>query len=96
MVTDVELSRALNAIVVTLNDQKATRFDRGRVQRIVTGALAGREDLVAVEIAESGGVAGRLEEDGSEVARVTLSGGSWAVERCRSPAGTHAYIPAKS
>ena len=94
MVTDVELNRALNALSVTLNDQKAERLERERVQEIVTGALAGNEELVAAVDPDGGGLRAWLLEGGERVASVWLDGGAWRVERHRAAVDTHAYIPA--
>jgi hypothetical protein len=92
-VTDVELDRVLNALQVTLTDQKVERFDPERFQQIVTGALAGQTGLKVVEEPGSGGRAARLEEDGRPVALVRLEGSRWETERRRPTLDTRAYIP---
>jgi hypothetical protein len=51
--TDIEVARALNAVVTTMNDQGMARADQGRLRQIVTGALGGEERvLVAVGVGE--------------------------------------------
>jgi hypothetical protein len=92
-VTDVELDRVLNALQVTLTDQKVERVDRDRLQEIVTGALAGQPDLTVVEESGSGGAAARLEEDGQTVAMVRRQDARWETERRRPTLDTRAYIP---
>jgi hypothetical protein len=38
--TDVELSRVINALSTTLNDQRPAELERERLQEIVDGAVA--------------------------------------------------------
>jgi hypothetical protein len=84
--TDVEVSRALNALVTTLNDQGARDADPGRWQEIVTGALAGERHIVAVAEPGDGQPRGRLEApDGRRLASFGLREGRWTASREGSP-----------
>ncbi|HEY4428572.1 MAG TPA: hypothetical protein VGN08_10245 [Solirubrobacteraceae bacterium] len=78
--TDVEISRALNAVSTTLRDQRPERFDASRVEEIALGALAHEPKL---EVRATGPTSGELRtrEDGRLVATVELEDGRWAVER---------------
>jgi hypothetical protein len=92
--TDIEVSRALNALTVTLNDQKADTAEPGRWQDIVTGALGG-EPLIIVraEAAEDGAPAGRLDApDGRRLAHFALRDGRWTARREGSPL-SGGYVP---
>jgi hypothetical protein len=86
-VTDVELDRVLNALRVTLTDQRVDRVDPDRFQQIVTGALSGQPDLTVVEEPGSGGRAARLVDEGRPVAVVRLEGTRWETERRRPALG---------
>src|SRR3954449_268912 len=80
MTSEVDLTRALHTVAVTLNDQKLTEFDSDRVQEIVTGACGGEMKLVAY----GSGATGELRDgsvEGDVVARFTLDRGEWSVER---------------
>jgi hypothetical protein len=91
--SDIEVSRALHALVVTLNDQRATGADRARWQEIVTGALGG-EQLIAVAVDAHGDCpAGRLHApDGRTVAVFARRGDRWTGRREGSPL-SGGYIP---
>jgi hypothetical protein len=80
MLTDVEISRALNALSATLRDQRPERFDPARVQEIVLGAIAHEPKI---EVRTSGPTSGQLvgREDGKLLAEVQLQDGRWTVER---------------
>ena len=79
MATDVEISRALNALTTTFNDQRAQAFDAPRAQQIVTGALGGEPNLLAFAEGER---AGRLvDSDGRRVASVEHTGRRWTARR---------------
>jgi hypothetical protein len=78
--TDVEVSRALNALATTLKDQRPERFDAARVEQIVLGALAQERKLAVVSTSRVAGVV-RHAVDGRLVATVELRDGSWVVER---------------
>jgi len=80
MVTDVEISRALNALSTTLRDQRPDGFDAARADRIVTGALAGESKLRAQATGATSGEL-RLREDGRLVATIDQREGQWRVER---------------
>ena len=80
MAHEVNLTRALNSISATLNDQKVSEFDADRVQEITTGATGGELELVAY----GSGTSGELRDgsiDGETVARISLDRGEWTVER---------------
>jgi hypothetical protein len=80
LLTDVEISRSLNAISTTLRDQRPERFDAARAEQIVRGALAGEAKLKAVE---TGALSGELRRsaDGLLVAVISCGDGGWEVER---------------
>ena len=88
--TDVEISRALNALTTTLNDQKANEADGETLQRIVTGALAGAPHLRV--IATAGPAAALTDPAGSVVGRIHQVDGRWLSERVGAPL-SGAYIP---
>jgi len=80
MVSEVDVTRAINAVAATLNDQKLRNFDADRVQEIVTGALGGEQKLIAY----GSGTSGELRDggvDGAPVAKLALADGEWSVER---------------
>jgi hypothetical protein len=80
MASEVDVTRTINAVTVTLNDQKLTEFDAERVQAIATGSLGGEQKLIAY----GSGTSGELRDgaiDGPPVARLTLAQGKWSVER---------------
>jgi hypothetical protein len=91
-VTDVEISRALNAVVVTLNDQRPPSLDRQRLQDIVTGALGGEQRLTATVAAD--GASALLSGDAPHgaVARIERRGDRWVGTRLGAPL-SGAYIP---
>ena len=78
--TDVEISRALNALSTTLRDQRPPRFDTARVEQIVSGAMAGEHKLRA---RATGPDSGELLIAGEQtlVAVVELADGRWKLER---------------
>jgi hypothetical protein len=80
MTSEVDVTRTINAITATLNDQKLHEFDSDRVQEIATGALGGEQKLIAY----GSGTRGELREgsvDGPAVAKLTLEKDQWSVER---------------
>src|SRR4051795_13404394 len=80
MASEVDLTRAINAIAATLNDQKLDHFDADRVQELATGALGGEQKLIAY----GSGMSGELRDgsvDGPAVAKITLDRGAWSVQR---------------
>jgi hypothetical protein len=94
--TDVEVSRALNALATTIDDQRVGSFAAERFQQIVDGALSGERKLVV----HAGGTeaepeAGRIvtADDGRLVAEVTLSEGRWNVERKITAQGSSWAVP---
>jgi len=90
--TDVEISRALNALATTLRDQRPPRLEPERVQQIVDGALAGVPKLA---YRPSGPTAGELRtREGLElVATVALRDGRWTVERRVRAGGSSWALP---
>jgi hypothetical protein len=92
--TDVEVSRALNALVVTLNDQKATAPDVARWQEIVTGSLGGEERIRASSDELAQGVSGLLHDaqTGRLLGSFRLRDGRWVSRREGAPL-SGGYIP---
>jgi hypothetical protein len=90
--TDVEISRALNALSTTLRDQRPARLDLARVQQIVDGALAHEPKL---SIRARGAFAGELRtlESDQLVATVELRDGQWTVERKLRAGGSSWALP---
>jgi hypothetical protein len=89
MLTDVEISRALNALSTTLRDQRLPSFDAARAEEIVLGALANERKL---EVIATGPSSGELlkRDDGRLVATVELRDGQWVVLR-KLPAGESSW-----
>jgi hypothetical protein len=80
MASEVDLTRTINTLAATLNDQKLDHFDGGRIQELATGATDGEQKLIAY----GSGSSGELREgsvDGPPVAKLTLDRGEWSVER---------------
>lgn len=93
MLTDVETSRALNALATTLKDQRPETFLTARFQSIVDGALA---HAPKIRVVRSGPTTGRLEnaEDGRVLASVALTPqGTWVVEREVDATGSGWAVP---
>lgn len=90
--TDVEISRALNALSTTLRDQRPLRLEPARVRQIVDGALAGASKLA---YQPAGPTAGELRtRAGLElVATVALRDGRWTVERKLRAGGSSWALP---
>jgi hypothetical protein len=79
VITDVELTRAVDALHTTLADQRPRDFDTARFQQIVDGALAGERKLTIVQVsAEHGELQG---EDGRSLGRVDRVEGAWGARR---------------
>jgi hypothetical protein len=78
--TDVEISRACNALATTLRDQRPETFEAARAEQIVTGSLGGERKLRARASSE---VSGELRTaDGDRlVALIALREGKWTLER---------------
>jgi nitrogen fixation protein FixH len=89
--TDVEISRALNALSMTFGEQRLESFDAARAQAIVSGALAGEHKLEARATGPTSGEL-RIRDDGRLVATVELRDGRWSVER-RLRAGESPWLP---
>src|SRR4051794_16374560 len=80
MASEVDLTRAINTIEATLNDQKVDHFDSDRVQELATGACGGEPKLIAY----GSGMSGELRDgsvEGPPVAKLQLDRGTWTVER---------------
>lgn len=78
--TDVEVSRALNALATTIDDQRYARFELERFQQIVDGALSGERKLLLHRGGDASGFVARA-DDGLRIADVELVDGHWNVER---------------
>jgi hypothetical protein len=80
VLTDVEISRSLNALSTTLRDQRPERFDASRAEQIVLGAIAQEPKI---EVRATGPTSGELlgREDGKLLAEVRLQEGQWTVVR---------------
>lgn len=78
--TDVEISRALNALSSTLRDQRPQHFDAQRVEQIALGALAREPKLSAAATGAERGVL-RRRKDGCLIATIERVGGQWQVRR---------------
>lgn len=91
-VTDVEVSRALNALVCTLNDQRHERVDVGRWQAIVTGALGGEPRILVSDPAGRSDAATLTDREGSRLASVWREESRWLGRRDGALL-TGAYVP---
>jgi hypothetical protein len=91
MGTDVEVERTLNALSVTLNDQRPG-LDPERLQEIVDGTTAG-ERVLTVRTTTAPDRA-QLLDAGSQatVAELTVRDGEWTVRRADAPPG-ESYVP---
>jgi hypothetical protein len=88
--TDVEVARALNALVATLNDHRTEAAEAARLQAIVTGSLGGEERIL---VRLDGATAAALTDHEHKVlARVERRDGRWVGERVGSPL-SGGYIP---
>lgn len=90
--TDVEVSRALNAVVATLNDWGVETADQGELQRIVTGALGGEERIVVSPSAAGARSAQLTDGEGKVLAQVQRRGERWVGARVGSPL-SGGYVP---
>lgn len=90
--TDVEISRALNALSTTLRDQRPPALDPVRVQQIVDGALGGEPKLA---FRARGPTAGEVHTvaDSQLVAEVSRRDGRWTVERKLTAGGSSWALP---
>jgi hypothetical protein len=89
--TDVEIDRALNALNVTLNDQRPDNPSVERLQQIADGATSQERKLHV-----RGEAAGRFVlSDGERVVAVVEREGasSWTVRREREAQGSHVARP---
>src|SRR4051794_30101350 len=80
MASEVDLTRVIHTIAVTLNDQKLDRFDADRIQELATGAMNGEQ----TPIAYGSGTSGELRDgsaEGPPFAKFTLDRGEWSVQR---------------
>jgi hypothetical protein len=76
MATDVEIERALATVTATLNDQRLSEWDTGRVQQIVSASV-GVE--LALTVDEGGGL---HDETGARVGAIRRTdSGEWITER---------------
>lgn len=88
--TDVEISRALNAVITTLNDWKVEQADADTLQRIVTGALGGAPHIRVRSTTAHG--AALTDPADTVVGRIHYAQGRWVSERVGAPL-SGAYIP---
>jgi hypothetical protein len=89
--TDGELSRTMNALTATLNDQKVTEYDVDRFQEIVTGALGGQPKLRVHRASPTEGFL--VDADGEQVVGLKRDGGRWVTEMLREARSSSAYVP---
>jgi len=75
VITDIELDRALNALTVTMSDQRWDALDVRRAQGVVDGALGGERRLLVRETGEIASSGRNL------VARLERSGDRWVARR---------------
>jgi hypothetical protein len=81
--SDVEIDRALATVTATLNDQRLSEFDAGRIQEILTASLGGEP---ALSVDGAGGVHDR---SGIRVGIIRRAGsGGWIAERQNTAAET--------
>jgi hypothetical protein len=85
--TDVEISRALNALATTIADQRYAAFEVERFQEIVDGALSGERKLLLHRSGDASGFVARA-DDGLRIADVELVDGHWDVERQVNASGS--------
>lgn len=90
-VTDVELSRAVNALSTTLRDQRPQSLDAPRCQQIVDGALGGERKLTVRRDGEArGSLTG---PDGTVLASVERRDGQWHAAREVDAKGSRVAVP---
>lgn len=90
MISDVELSRAVNALSTTLRDQRPARFDVGPMQSIVDGSLGGERRL---HVRHDGGDRGALVAGGATLASVERRDGIWGAWREVDAGGSGRAVP---
>jgi hypothetical protein len=90
--TDVEISRACNALSITYRDQRIENFDAQRAEQIVTGALGGERKLTARATSQQSGEL-RIAGDGTLVALMRLQDGQWVLERKLDAGGSQWALP---
>jgi hypothetical protein len=92
VISDIELSRAVNALGTTLHDQRPASFDVARMQAIVDGTLAGERKL---HVRHVGGDRGELVgEDATVVlASVERVDGRWKARREVAAQGSQWAVP---
>jgi hypothetical protein len=93
MTTDVEVSRAVNALSTTLRDQRPATLDPERLQRIADGALAGERKL-AFRLQGPRAAELVLADDGRRVGAIARRDGQWTVTREEDASGSGAGAPA--
>jgi hypothetical protein len=84
LASDVEIDRALNALDVTLNDQRVEALDVERLDAIVVESLGGEPLLrVSADVVEPERIAWMRDDALTDVGRVERVGdGRWTVARC--------------
>lgn len=90
--TDVEVSRALNALATTLRDQRPATLEPARVQQIVDGALS-HEPKLAFRASSPATGELRTVADDQLVATISRQDGWWTVERKLRAGGSSWALP---
>ena len=90
--TDVEISRTLNALSATLNEQRPPALERERLQAIADGAV-GHEPLFVVTGVEADRATLLRRDDNAVIAHVRREGGGFTVERVISALGSDWAVP---
>jgi hypothetical protein len=87
MSTDTEIGRVLNAVHVTLNDQKVTDLDLDRIREIAVGATAGEVAWTVVQDQGAALPTAHLRDKrGQRIGTVRLEpDGGWTVRRDVTP-----------
>lgn len=90
--TDVEVSRALNALATTLRDQRPATLDPARVDEIATGAVAGARKYAVRPLGPTSAEL-RTADGDLLVAAIHLRDGRWTVERKLRAGGSSWALP---
>jgi hypothetical protein len=90
--TDVEISRALNALSTTLRDQRPPALDPARIDHIATGALAGERKYAVRQLSPTSAEL-RTADGDLLVAVIGQRDGQWTVERKLRAGGSSWALP---
>jgi hypothetical protein len=80
MASEADLTRALNALAATLNDQQLREFEVERIQELANSTTGGEIKFLA----SGSGTSGELREAsvaGEPVAHISLERGVWSVKK---------------